>query len=250
MKKFVLSALALTMLAGCGVGGVGPMTANKSSAIGALSKESFAKLVDSTRAFVKVKFDEADLDKSGFLSKDEAMPVGTAYVLGQSRLGAFEVLDADKDGQLAFGEIATDVVVKDIAQNLHVQLVNLFVGLDRDSDMVLKGDEIPPAYDLNGNGQVPFGEYEEAYVTFSMAGTAGQVRYLIALYDTNRDGLLTLTDLRKAPLSEPVGGWAAGQKDAQLREFFKQADTNHDNRLSFDELKAVLPGPLALPAAK
>ncbi|HEY9900667.1 MAG TPA: EF-hand domain-containing protein [Pantanalinema sp.] len=250
MKKLVLSALALTMLAGCGVGNAGPMVANKTSSLSALSKESFAKLVDMTRAFVKVKFDEADLDKSAFLSQEEAFPAGTTYVLGQSRLGSFEALDANKDGKLAFGEIATEAVVKDIALSLHGQLVTLFTSLDRDADMVLKGDEIPAGYDLSGNGQVPFSEYEEAYATYVLGGSAGQVRYLFALCDTNRDGKLSFAEMLSAPWGQPVTGWAVGQKEAQAREYFTRADANKDGILSFDEVKAAMPGGVSLPPVK
>lgn len=249
MKKFVLSVLALTMLAGCGVG-VGPTVTNKVPSFSALSKESFAKLIDMTRYFVKTKFDEADLDKSGFLTREEAMPSGATYVLGQTRLGAFEVIDANQDGKLVFGELATEAVLKDIAQNLHAQLVTLFTSQDRDSDMVLKGAEIPTAYDLNRNGQVTFSEFEEAYATYSLGGAAGQVRYLFAIADGSRDGKLSFEELLAAPWAEPAGGWAAGQKEAQAREYFNRADANHDGLLGLDEVKAAMPSGLALPPVK
>ncbi|MNX89356.1 hypothetical protein D3C86_1213660 [compost metagenome] len=50
-----------------------------------------------------------------------------------------------------------------IAQRLHGQLVQMFNAADRDSDMELRGPEIPPGYDLNKDGRVTFDEYESAY---------------------------------------------------------------------------------------
>jgi hypothetical protein len=131
--------------------------------VSARSKASFNDLVGGTRTFLRLKFEATDRDKRGFLTLEEAGGSGRSYVLGQETIGTFAEVDANRDGKLSFAEFGADVIVMRIAHRLHGQLVQMFVAADRDSDMELRGSEIPPGYDLNRDGRVPFEEYESAY---------------------------------------------------------------------------------------
>lgn len=162
MKKIVFVSVALMLLAGCGISPSLTATSPATS-VSARSKASFNELVNATRTFIRLKFDETDRDNSGFLTVDEAGGSGRSYVLGQETIGTFAEVDANRDGKLSIEELGANAIVMRIAHRLHGQLVQMFTAADRDSDMELRGPEIPPGYDANKDGRVTFDEYESAY---------------------------------------------------------------------------------------
>ncbi len=162
MKKLTYLSVAVMLLAGCGVSPAFP-TSSASKTVSAQSKASFNTLVDATRTFLRLKFAETDRDKSGFLTIQEAGGEGRSYVLGQEMIGTFAEVDTNRDDKLSLEEFSASPIVMRLAQRLHGQLVQMFAAADRDSDMELRGAEIPPGYDLNRDGRVTFDEYETAY---------------------------------------------------------------------------------------
>lgn len=139
-------------------------------AVSARSKASFNDLVAGTRTFLRLKFDESDRDKSGFLTVNEAGGSGRSYVLGQETIGTFAEVDTHRDGKLSFAEFGSHAIVMRIAHRLHGQLVQMFAAADRDNDMELSGQEIPPGFATNKDGRVTFDEYESAYAATMSKG--------------------------------------------------------------------------------
>jgi hypothetical protein len=168
VKTFFYIPVVLLLVAGCGTAPT--LTTSPASAVSAQSKASFNDLVAGTRTFMRLQFDEADRDKSGFLSATEAGGSGRSYVLGQETLGTFAEVDANRDQKLSFEEFGATPIVMRVAHRLHGQLVQMFTAADRDSDMELRGHEIPPGYDLNKDGRVTFDEYESAYAATAAKG--------------------------------------------------------------------------------
>lgn len=162
MRKLAYLPVALTLLAGCGKAPA-LTTPAPATLVSAQSQASYNDLVAGTRTFLRLKFEETDRDKNGFLTVNEAGGSGNSYVLGQETIGTFAAVDTNHDRQLSFEEFGANAIVSRIAQRLHGQLVQMFAAADRDSDMELRGSEIPPGYDTNRDGRVTFDEYESAY---------------------------------------------------------------------------------------
>jgi Ca2+-binding EF-hand superfamily protein len=157
------------LLAGCG-SSPSLTTPSPATSVSAQSKASYNDLVNATRSFLRLKFEETDRDKSGFLTVNEAGGSGRSYVLGQETIGTFADVDANRDGKLSFEEFGANPIVMRIAHRLHGQLVQMFAAADRDGDMVLRSDEIPPGFDTNQDGRVDFDEYESAYAAILAKG--------------------------------------------------------------------------------
>lgn len=152
--------------------------------------------------------DRFDANRDGLIETGELPP------LVQRRLGA---ADADHDGLITPEELHAYGVERRAGR---------FARTDKNADGKLDPSEVSAARweylkvaDANADGRVTLDEIERAVSTGTLHGpSAEEVFYML---DRNGDGVV---DLTRAPARE--------------RELFAPADTNHDAKVTLEELKA------------
>ncbi|MDX9974912.1 MAG: EF-hand domain-containing protein, partial [FCB group bacterium] len=173
-------------------------------------------------------FDGYDLNGDGVLSSAD-LPE-PPHEPGQILRHLLEVADADANGEVTLEE--AQAVYPDATPQQ-------FQELDRNGDNVLSAADLPPAppqdplealvhilsmADANFDSAITF---EEAQAVIP-AMTRGQFDYL----DANGDGVLTRDDLPAALPEDPV---------RRLLNLLRQADTDNDNAISYDEILVLVP---------
>jgi hypothetical protein len=145
MKKTLIAALSLTLLAGCGL----PLTmspqAQKTQTLNAQSRTSFAKLQKAVLTYYKTVY----------------KPAASAQSKGKTTVTVPATL------------------VQKGAQAVHTAAIMAFIALDTDGDLMLTSTEMAnstfPTFrdaNFNGNARVTFSEYEEAIAKGIETGVA------------------------------------------------------------------------------
>lgn len=181
MKKILPVALAAVLLTGCGAANSISAPRVQTGGVSALSKAVAEKAV---RGMFRQFFNQADADKSGFLSVEE-MPaaVGTTEP-GEPvdptpfKKAMFEKLDVNKNGRVTFNEFASKDNVANITSQFRNQVGVTFARLDADGDRMLVASEMESApapltlegADKNKNGKVTLSELENAMAAVLAAG--------------------------------------------------------------------------------
>lgn len=152
--------------------------------------------------------DRFDADHDGLVQVAELPP------LVRRRLGA---ADADHDGLITPEELHAYGVERRAAR---------FARADKNADGKLEPSEVGTARweylkvaDANADGQVTLDEIERAVSSGTLRGMSAEE--VFQLLDRNGDGVV---DLTRAPARE--------------RTLLTPADTNHDSKVTLDELKA------------
>ena len=180
------------------------------------------------------RFTQMDLNKDGKLTVDE-VPQGEA-MSGAPAKEMLKRADTDGNGQLTREE-ATAAFPRMTPER--------FAALDKDSDKILTGEELRPPNaqdaaahamnlirnaDADGNGEITFEEMQQRAPSFT--------RERFDQMDQNKDGVLSKAE-RGGGRPGEHGGHEA-RMDAAKK--LKEADSNHDGQVTFEEVSAAKPG--------
>jgi len=194
-----------------------------------------------------------DANIDGYLDLAEMMSFAHhtgKQIADQDIRSVFVELDTSKDGKLSLEEHLADILAgpedqKELEQRKSHE-TEKFQAADANGDGHLNADEISALFypevhegvltiatkqamvdrDANGDGKLDEKEFEELHVEEG-SEPAGAFHKL----DLNKDGFLDVQELRH---------WESGRFNTEeaFMHLFAVVDTNHDNRVSFEELTA------------
>lgn len=160
MLKPVFAAITLftLVLGGCAKSPSLPAVSTESSS-SARSKHGVEQAV---RKYFKVKFERMDLDRSGDVSRAEAVNYGMSPE-------GFDETDADHDGRLTLQEFGPEYAIASIVASIQQTAAAEFTRMDTNRDHVLSAQEMQNAVglpmsdcDANRDGLVTLSEFETA----------------------------------------------------------------------------------------
>lgn len=181
MKKLIPAALALIVLSGCGAA-AGPFAPK--SRTGAMQAQSAAGVAKGVRGMYKAAFKAADKNGNGYLILAEMPPVMPGVgPAGEppadpavAAKALFEQLDANKDRKVRWREFLSKATLQTAVGTFRAEATRTFSSLDKNSDHHLAADELAAGpvsveqADLNKNGRVTLGEFEDALAAKLAAG--------------------------------------------------------------------------------
>ena len=181
-----------------------------------LSKEQAAK--------IREQFDAADVNKDGYLSKEELKNLLASLGSNVDAQAILDSVDINNDGKLDFNEFIkaasaghfTKKLSKEQAAKIQVQ----FVAADVNKDGFLSKDELK--------------------TLLSSLGNEVDVSSFLNSVDVNNDGKLDFNEFMTAATAGHFDKKLSKEQAAKLREEFDTADLNKDGLLSKDELKSLL----------
>lgn len=171
MRPVLLLALSAALLAGCGAHGTPNASAPRQA--GGLQARTDAGLREGVVALRKQRFKALDLNGDGALVPSEASD--NALKL-PGIIETFADYDANGDGKIVLDEFLRDDVIRYWMGELRPRVQAMFQRIDVNRDFKLTGAELekiklyfsmfPETHgaDLNQDGEVPYGEFEDAYV--------------------------------------------------------------------------------------
>lgn len=170
MRACLTGILALTLLAGCGAAGVAPAAPRAAASFKARTDAGLHAGVVELR---KLRFKKLDLNFDGALIRSEASDEALRL---PGVVETFADYDASGDGRIVIEEFLREDVIRWWMGELRPRMQTQFFKLDTNRDFKLTGKELdqiklyfslwPETHgsDLNQDGEVPFGEYEDAYM--------------------------------------------------------------------------------------
>jgi Ca2+-binding EF-hand superfamily protein len=170
MRHALSGLLALTLLSGCG--SAATVTAASRAAQG-LQARTDAGLHAGVVELRKQRFGKLDLNGDGALTRAEASDDALRL---PGVIETFADYDTSGDGRIVPDEFLREDVIQYWMNELRPRIQTMFLKLDTNRDFKLTGKELdsiklyfslfPELHgsDLNQDGEVPFGEFEDAYV--------------------------------------------------------------------------------------
>jgi Ca2+-binding EF-hand superfamily protein len=171
MRSVLLVALSAALLAGCGAAGT-PLSAPRQAA--SLQARTDAGLREGVIVLRKQRFKQLDLNGDGALVPGEASDSALRL---PGIVEGFADYDANGDGKIVIEEFLRDDVIRYWMGELRPRIQTMFQRIDTNHDFKLTGAELekiklyfsmfPETHgaDLNQDGEVPYGEFEDAYVS-------------------------------------------------------------------------------------
>ncbi|MFN3428773.1 MAG: EF-hand domain-containing protein [Candidatus Sericytochromatia bacterium] len=150
----------------------------------------------------------------------------------------FDAVDANHNGKITFQELMDAPTGQPLGG---------WVGGEKE----LQGRTYMAKCDTNKDGQISFKEYKAGHVGQAFdpnqpsAETMAIAREIFNKIDADHDGELTPAELMAAPTGQPAGGYAPGQKEAELDALMTRFDTDRNGSISFAEYKAGQTGSAA-----
>lgn len=170
MRACLTGILALTLLTGCGQAAFAPAAPRAAAVFKARTDAGLRAGVVELR---KLRFKKLDLNADGAVARSEASDEALRL---PGVIETFADYDASGDGRIVIDEFLRDDVIKWWMDELRPRIQALFIKTDSNNDFKLTGKELeriklyfslwPETHggDLNQDGEVPYGEYEDAYM--------------------------------------------------------------------------------------
>jgi len=153
----------------------------------------------------------------------------------EAQLGVSEPVD--EGGAEWFGLIDVDQqAIQAVEDSLASKLEDVALA----SKLVAQADAFFAAIDVDGNGEISFGELE-AHLE-DLGFNAGAIDHIFDLLDVNKDGEISKLELRQSfvKYDDPALRLALGLGATEADDVFDAIDVNGDGEISMAELEAYL----------
>ncbi len=170
MRACLTGILALALLSGCSAASFTPAAPRVAASVKARTDAGLRAGVVELR---KLRFKKLDLNVDGAVTRAEASDEALRL---PGVIETFADYDVSGDGRIVIDEFLRDDVISWWMTELRPRIQALFIKTDANNDFKLTGKELeriklyfslwPETHggDLNQDGEVPFGEYEDAYM--------------------------------------------------------------------------------------